>query len=238
MFDEAARHERSLAVAVHPVAFARLGRFTLQVERGPRLIRGNEVERPAANGLDARRTAAQVRAVERSFELVQQPEAILNLVLGSRQQREVLHLELAVGGVAGHLKRMRVRPEIRRAEAERVDVIAAAVYHVDVARHCGVLVLENLRNHRTDHRSVVDEPGRLKRIAAGEEALVSAAVIGELVGDRADDRVLVGLLRELRQVLADVDARHVGLDRFEGTAELGRCVRLHVKGILVRRATG
>ena len=63
-----------------------------------------------------------------------------------------------------------------------------------------------------------------------------AAVVGELVRDRADDRELVGNLRVSRQVFADVDAGDVGLDRPELAAILRRGVRLHVVGFHVRRA--
>src|SRR2546429_6378500 len=52
-----------------------------------------------------------------------------------------------------------------------------------------------------------------RSIAAGQEALVPAAVIGEVVGDRANDRELVGDARVHRQMLADVEAGDIGADR-------------------------
>jgi hypothetical protein len=82
---------------------------------------------------------------------------------------------------------------------------------------------------------VVDEAVRLKRIAAGEEALVAAVVAGEVVGDRADDGELVGHTGVQGHVLADVDAGHVGLDGPEVAAVLGGGVRLHVVHFQVRR---
>ena len=64
---------------------------------------------------------------------------------------------------------------------------------------------------------------------------MAAAVVGEVVGDRADERVLVGQLREQRQVFADVDAGDVRVDRPEHAAVLLRGVRLHVERFHVRR---
>ena len=67
---------------------------------------------------------------------------------------------------------------------------------------------------------------------------MAAAVVRELVGDRADERVLVGDLGVQRQVLADVDAGDVGLDGPKGAAVLDRGVRLHVERLHVWRPAG
>src|SRR5690606_16629566 len=56
------------------------------------------------------------------------------------------------------------------------------------------------------------------------------------VADAAEDGVLVGTLSELRQVLADLDAGDVGIDRVELAAILARRVGLEVESIHVRRA--
>ena len=57
------------------------------------------------------------------------------------------------------------------------------------------------------------------------------AVARIVVPERADQRDLVHLPGEPRQVLADRDARHVGRDRPELAAELGRGVGLQVPGV-------
>ena len=56
--------------------------------------------------------------------------------------------------------------------------------------------------------------------------------------DRADRHQLVHLRGDPRQMLADLDARHVGLDRLELAADLGRRVHLQIEHVLVRRPAG
>jgi hypothetical protein len=133
---------------------------------------------------------------------------------------------------------MRARAEIRGAEAEDVDALATAVHAGDVIGDAvGALALHAV-DHRADHRVIVDEPGRLLRIAAGEEALVAAAVVGEVVGDGADDRVFIGDPRVHRQIFGDVDAGDVRVDRVEFAAIFGRGVGLEVVHLHVRRPAG
>ena len=70
---------------------------------------------------------------------------------------------------------------------------------------------------------------------AGHDGRVAVLVGAD---DRADGRQFVPHLRLEREVLADLDAGHVALDRFEFAAELHGRVRLHVVQIEMRRATG
>ena len=108
----------------------------------------------------------------------------------------------------------------------------------DVIGDAAAPLAADLVDHRADHWMVVDEAGRLGRIAAGEEAFVPAAVIGEVVRDRADDRELVGDARVHRQMFADVDAGDIGADGAEVAAVFCRGVRLHVVHFHVRRPAG
>jgi hypothetical protein len=57
------------------------------------------------------------------------------------------------------------------------------------------------------------------------------------VAHPAKDRELVGTLGQLWQVLADLDAVDVRLDRVELATVFGRSVRLEVERVHVRRAT-
>src|SRR5205085_288947 len=63
------------------------------------------------------------------------------------------------------------------------------------------------------------------------------ALVGRVVSfaanHRPDDRQLVHYLGHSWQVLANLDARHAGADRFELAANLCRSVRLEVNHILV-----
>jgi hypothetical protein len=76
--------------------------------------------------------------------------------------------------------------------------------------------------------------GRLLALAPAGLAHEVGVVINR-VADGADDGVAMGLLREQRQVFADLETRHRGRDRFELAAYLGRRVELEVEGVLMRR---
>ena len=72
--------------------------------------------------------------------------------------------------------------------------------------------------------------------AAGLHHLVAGIVDrGGGVIDAADQRELVGVLRHAREILRDLDARDVGLDRLVRPADFGRRVRLHVPGVELGR---
>ena len=75
-------------------------------------------------------------------------------------------------------------------------------------------------------------------LVAGQHPLRAHAVAGVGVVRRADDGELVHDLGLLRQVLADLDAGHVGGDRLELAAELGRGVRLEIVHVDVAGPAG
>ncbi len=116
-------------------------------------------------------------------------------------------------------------------------LIAAGVGAGDVVGYAGLPLLTGSGDHRADHRVVVDEADRRARIAAGQEAFVAAAVVGELVSDGADEGELVGDAGVQGQQFAHVEAGNVRADRPERAAVLRRGVRLHVVGLHVRRPT-
>ena len=55
--------------------------------------------------------------------------------------------------------------------------------------------------------------------------------------DAAEDRVLVGAGCELRQVLADLNAGNIRVDRIELAAKLGGRIRLQIERIDMRRTS-
>ena len=69
------------------------------------------------------------------------------------------------------------------------------------------------------------------REVAGEHVVVGRAVVGVVMAERADQRELVHLPGRARQVLADLDAGHVGGDGLELAAKLGGRVGLQVPGV-------
>src|SRR5204862_3951759 len=125
-------------------------------------------------------------------------------------QADVLHLEGGGAGVAGDGEGVRARAEVGGAEAEDVDALPAVVHPRDVVGDAGPVMAAGLGDHRADHRVVVDEARRLAGILPGEEALVAAAVVREVVGDGADEGEAVGDAGVPGEVLADLDAGDVG----------------------------
>jgi hypothetical protein len=80
---------------------------------------------------------------------------------------------------------------------------------------------------------------RLDRRMPGQEPMGSARMLAPFVVQAAQNRVLVGALREARQQFADVDAGDVGTDGTKVAANLTRGVRLEVEGFeMARSAVG
>ena len=71
--------------------------------------------------------------------------------------------------------------------------------------------------------------------AAGVDVFGSELVSAQRVRDAADNRELVGALGQVGQVLTDLDARHIRLDRAELAADLRRGVGLEIERVHVRR---
>ena len=74
-------------------------------------------------------------------------------------------------------------------------------------------------------------------LGLGVGVAAQADVRGMLVPrahQRADDRELIHHLREPRHQLADLYSGHVGRDRLEFPANLGRRIRLEIEHVLVR----
>ena len=69
------------------------------------------------------------------------------------------------------------------------------------------------------------------RMIAGEHVVIGGAVPGVAVRERADERELVHHPRDARQLIADVDARHIGRARLKGAADRVGRVGLHVERV-------
>ena len=82
----------------------------------------------------------------------------------------------------------------------------------------------------------LDLPGAAGAVGIAGQHPVAADVVVVVVGrDRPHDGQLVGDPRGARQQLAELDAGHVGLDRLERPADLGRGAGLGVEGLVLRR---
>jgi hypothetical protein len=67
--------------------------------------------------------------------------------------------------------------------------------------------------------------------------MIPRAVIALVVTDRTDDGIFVGHLSQLGHVLADLNTRDVGFNRFEFATNLTGSFRLQVKRLQVCRST-
>ena len=112
---------------------------------------------------------------------------------------------------------------VARAEVAGAGVAGRA--HADEARQVGVGIAVVLGDHRAD----LGVRHALGLLVAGVHVVDAVGMVRRLRAHAADDRELVDLPRHLRQVLADLHAGDVGLDRPERPA--GRPAGLHVEGV-------
>ena len=75
----------------------------------------------------------------------------------------------------------------------------------------------------------------LRRRLAGEHEAGAGGVVSIVVRHRADDAELGGPLRELRQVLANLNSRNLGRNRLKRPPDLLWLIGLHVPGVLMSR---
>ncbi len=180
------------------------------------------------------------RLIDRASEVVepvQQRHTIVNAIGDVFLERNIRNREARITGVARHREGDVRRTEIGCPKAVDIDTCASRVRTRYVIGKSEINVLTTLRDNRTDHRIVVDEAGRLLGIAPREETLVTSAVVGKVMGDRANDRVLVRTGGVSRHQLADIQSRHLGGNGMEITTIVRRGVGLHVVHFHVRWPT-
>src|SRR5581483_9201915 len=78
---------------------------------------------------------------------------------------------------------------------------------------------------------------RPRLCVAGEYMMRGDKMIVLAMSQRADQGISVGASGEARQMLANVEARHLGSDGLELAPDLRGRIRLHVKRIEVARST-
>src|ERR1700732_2252259 len=91
-------------------------------------------------------------------------------------------------------------------------------------------------------RPVVARRGLVKKCpwlwVAGQDMMRGDQVIVLVMRKRADERILIRARRQAWQMFADNEARDLRRNRLEFSAQLGRCVRLHVERIEVAGGAG
>ena len=86
-----------------------------------------------------------------------------------------------------------------------------------------------------DNGSVFGIAQGLRRAVTGEQILFADAVVGQGVGEAADDGVVLHALGQFGKVLANLNARNGGGNRLELATIFGRGIRFQVEGVLMRR---
>jgi hypothetical protein len=153
-------------------------------------------------------------------------------------EADILDLEIRCARVTYDHERRGARAEIRGTEREGVDATAALIHARDARRNLFVGAAEDFADDGSDGRRVVDEAGGGGRKPAGEEALMAAAVVRELVSNGAHEVEAVGDFRVAREQFAHFDAGHVGADRAQRPAIFERRIGLHVVALEVRDPAG
>ena len=85
----------------------------------------------------------------------------------------------------------------------------------------------------TDNAAIFGITDRLGWFVARQQIFFSKTMVRDVVCDSANDRILVSPTRQLRQMLADLDALDIGCDRFEFTTHFDGRIRLEIKGVLM-----
>ncbi len=110
-------------------------------------------------------------------------------------------------------------------------VIDHRIRQTNGIRHAARCVAE-LGNHRGNRRPVVSQRrnvGDARRLVTGQVPVHASPVERVVVMDRTDDRELVGVSSQERQMLANLNARHDSRDRRMITSNLQRGIGLEIE---------
>ncbi len=104
--------------------------------------------------------------------------------------------------------------------------------------HAGRCEFGNDRGHVGKVTTIALIGGDGERVVnfSGEGIIDAHLVYVAVMRIGADDGHLVGVFGHQRQLVAELDARHDGIDRIKQTANAGRWLRLEVEHILLRRS--
>ena len=249
-----ARHEHAGTEQVFSVTIADFLRLAGQVKCLAQLAGRQQVERPALHPVEAADNRRILRLGERLIQVLQQrppPVQAVDCHFRERVQRRQQRLtDRQDGIVVFHLglaseRRGTLSEERIILTAQKATVRAAALPSLapaGIARHT-----DRAGQVFRSHPQVLADRTNVRRV--GRPRLVQKAAIRvpgherqrvvriEPVRERADQAGLVHQPGSVRQVLADVHARHRGADGPELTADFIRCVRLHVEHVDVAWST-
>ena len=237
--DQSASHEKMVHAArgtvvdrlhvAHPVAGAKFGVFLAHVQGVDQPAGGEDFKRLASERVHPLDRAVGVEFALKAVEALEQQLAVAEPRGVDRLERHVFQ----VGTV-------RAERRVRKADISRLAGISprrvrGSRRKADERRHRRIDRSFQPRQNGADAR-----PTPL--LATFEFGITGRAlhrrVLAPSADHRADDRILVGHLRQARHMFANFDAGHIGRDRLELAAHFRRSVGLEVEHVLVRRPAG
>jgi len=231
--DEAAGEEGSLAETVAAVGGADFFGLAVDVERGLGLFGGDEVvplavvRVKAADGVAGGGVVVALDFVHELFEVSAAAEAPLGEAAGEGDvaDAEVRVVRVAVndeGGVFGPQEIRAAGAGHRRDGEIRGEAVVLAELVGGDASHAGM---------KADERPAAD---RNSRGGPGHHVVVAGSVVPLVVADGADDGELVEARRQLRHVLAELDAGDFRRDGGEVAADFGGGIGFGIEGLEMR----
>ena len=241
--DESPGEQARLAEARAAVAIDRRGLLLREIERGRGRRRCEHFERAQPVLVELARLrelrGSTLGLTERGEQLLPVGQALRREVFRQLQRRNLRSLGRVV------LEPERVARGAERPAALADDRLLPLVQlpaddEERVNRLATRLGGDGLSDDRTERRSrragqrLAVETGAAGA-AAGQADRAGDAVVVRLRGERADDRELVGQLREFREEFAESDAGDLRRDRAERPAVFERSVRLRIERVELAR---
>ena len=217
--------------AAAPVAIAQLRILLLEVQRVGETAAGEHRKRLLVEGVEAFHHALVVHVTPQRVEALQQTLAAAKAIDGKAVEAHVF-LRIAI---LVRQKRAVCRAEETGPAGIAPWLVAGIRHEADERRHTCLGTAVKLAECRTHARPTA---GGLVALGIATGLALPRIVTAIRANDRADDRKLVHHLRHAREQLADANARHVGGNFIQLTANFLRRVRLKIPHVLMRRAAG
>lgn len=239
-FDQPPGHQKTLAVFVAAVAITDLRRLVVDPKLAFGFRRGQHSKRLLSITVDpASRLLLLHRSINR-LNRAEQPEPQLqSMLVNSRRQIKIVRSFLVHFG--GWLRFDRV---ILRTEEPRVSPRIDNTVMPDRSRNrhtrrnaAGGREVSHDRTERREIAAIASVPWHGQRVvhSTGERVIDTRLVVVAGMRQRANDRHLVRVLGNLRQVLADLNAGDDRIDRVEQTANPFGSIRFQIKRVVLRR---
>ena len=237
--EEIANHlRRAVALIlrnVHAVPLGNARVFLGDIQRIHQAGIGENAEGLRVVGIEAAHLAGVVGVAPELVNGTAQSVAVIQAI--ERNALELKALRLGEGILLHERHRCVRRADETAGAGLAPGAVAGGIHQRKIRRYASALVTLQLAHPRAPTR-----PAAVRRIAllalapAGHALETIMRAIG--ISNGPNDRVLIGQLGQARELLADLDAGHVGLDGPKLAADLLGRLRLEVEEIQMRRTAG